>query len=185
VCSSDLLFSGQVSEVGSDGFEMELVSDGAVQEAGKASIGSGETKQKQFTIFESKLSGEHFAPHDGTEDGARAIQEMVSGGVSAPRTVTRWEFEGGWRWAVIYYDPQERVWAGTDPVGTQNKSNDAFNEFMISEPQKYLILKEGGGGAVVGTFFREIEGIEYEFTKWEFLTEAGKVVRYWEGVPTH
>ena len=170
-----LLISGEVVEVGSDGFEADLVKTVEVPSAS----GLGD----DYNLFEPKFTGGRVGARSGTADDVRNTMEIALGGVSAPRSVTRWAFAGGWRWILNYYDPERNIWVGATPAGVQNKSNEVFAKFMIFESEKYSLLLEQGKATQVGSFVKTIEGIEYEFKMWEITTEDSSIVEIWEGEP--
>jgi len=171
-----LIVTGQVVEVGSDGFGVNLVKT--------IELPTADGGVREHTIFESKFTGNRVSSYIGTAEDARKTMEIASGSVSAPRSVTRWAYAGGWNWMMTYYDPERDNWVLTSPPGVESKPNEVFDDFMIANSIKYAQMLERGEGKKVGTFVKFIEGIEYSFTKWEFLTPDSQVVEIWEGVPS-
>jgi len=120
----------------------------------------------------------------GTAEDVRKTMEVASGGVTAPVAVTRFAFAGGWHWMMSFYDEERESWVSTSRVpGVEDKTNDVFLEFLVKQSGKYSQLVEQGKAINAGSFLKTIDGIEYNFTKWEMMTPDSLLVEIWEGEP--
>lgn len=168
-----ILVGGNVSELGSDGFELEISPSNLVPDAKNARIGFRKTKLG--------------FPGSMPEEEVLDLTQQMEAEIGIPAEVISINVHGNVIWDILYeYEVKgEKKLVGGKAVDRPSKLTRAHFEFVKSELDLLTEMIGSGNLVPVSSRIESVDGYPFLIKEYHFQSEKYGLVVYGKGVFTH